>query len=87
MKILRHSLFEKKYQKLSNARKQQIDEAILLFVNNPFSAKLNRHALQGKFKGLSSINAGYDLRIIYKQEQNFSIVIFISLGNHNNLYQ
>ncbi|MDX9970456.1 MAG: type II toxin-antitoxin system mRNA interferase toxin, RelE/StbE family [Candidatus Gracilibacteria bacterium] len=87
MKILRHRLFEKKYQKLNSSRKKQIDDAIKLFEKNPFSIKLNNHSLKGKFQGLASINAGFDLRIIYKQENSFSIVIFITLGNHNNLYR
>lgn len=86
MQLFRHRNFTKQYKKLSFKQQAFIDEAIFKFYKNPFDAKLRNHALKGKYKSCNSIDAGFDLRIIYKQEKNDVVVVLLRVGSHNQLY-
>lgn len=86
MQFFRHKNFAKQYQKLSLKQQALINEAIFLFYKNPLDAKLRNHALKGKYTGCNSIDAAFDLRIIFKQEKNYAIVILLKIGSHNQLY-
>lgn len=86
MQLFRHKNFTKQYKKLLPKQQTLIDKAILLFCKNPFDLKLRNHSLKGKYKGCSSIDAAFDLRIIFKQERNYIVVVLLKLGSHNTLY-
>jgi addiction module RelE/StbE family toxin len=80
--------FAKQYAKLAPRFQKKVDTAIELFKVNEHDPKLNNHELKGEFKGIRSIDAAFDLRILYKQEDNGLItIIFISLGSHSQLYE
>ena len=55
-------------------------------MKNPFDASLLNHGLQGRLKGFRSIKAGIDLRIIFKTEKSYAVVIMIDLGKHDDVY-
>jgi addiction module RelE/StbE family toxin len=86
MIIYRTKRFEKSYKKLSSQNKLLADKAIRLFVQNTSDPKLKNHALKGKYSGLRSFSAAYDLRIIYKEEGNHIKVIMIDVGTHSQVY-
>lgn len=86
MQIFHHKSFKKHYKKLDLKHQKLVDEAIGLFCSNPFDPKLRNHSLKGKYKGLNSINAGSDLRIIFKQNNNYYLIFFITIGSHSRLY-
>lgn len=86
MQLFRHKNFTKQYLKLNHKQQALIDKSIILFYKNPFDAKLQNHALKGKYKGCNSIDVAFDLRIIFKQEKNYFIVILLKIGSHNRLY-
>lgn len=86
MQLFRHKNFKKQYRKLNSEQQALVDEAILLFYNNPFDPKLRNHPLKGKYKDCNSINAAFDLRIIFKQEKDYIMVILLKVGSHNQLY-
>lgn len=86
MQLFRHKNFTKQYRRLSSRQQALIDEAVDLFYKNPFDVKLRNHALKGKYKGCNSIDAAFDLRIIFKQEKNYFVVIFLKVGSHGQLY-
>lgn len=86
MQLFRHKNFTKQYHKLNSNQQALINEAIFLFYKNPFDIKLRNHALKGKYKDCNSIDAAFDLRIIFKQEKNYAIVILLKVGSHNQLY-
>lgn len=86
MHVFRHKNFTKQYKKLSVDQQTLVDEAVLLFYKNPLDVKLRNHALKGKYKGCSSIDAAFDLRIIFKQEKNYVVVILLKVGSHSSLY-
>lgn len=86
MQLFRHQNFIKQYRKLSSKHQALINKAIILFCKNPFDEKLRNHALKGKYKGCNSIDAAFDLRLIFKQEKNYVIVFFLKVGSHGQLY-
>lgn len=86
MQLFRHKNFTRQYKKLNSKQQALVDEAILLFYKNPFDPKLRNHALKGRYKWCNSIDAAFDLRIIFKQEKNYIIVILLKVGSHGQLY-
>ncbi len=86
MQLFRHKNFTKQYRKLNTKQQALIDEAILLFYKNPHDAKLRNHALKGRYQGCNSIDVAFDLRIIFKQESNYAVVILLETGSHSQLY-
>ena len=86
MKLLRHKFFAKQYKKLDKNKRLLVDEAIFLFVKNPFDKKLRNHQLKGKYSNCNSIDASFDLRIILIQEENYATVLLLKVGSHNKLY-
>ena len=86
MQLFRHKNFKKQYQKLSAGQQASVDEAILLFYEDPFNTKLRNHPLKGKYMNCNSIDAAFDLRIIFVQEKNYIVVILLKVGSHNQLF-
>ena len=86
MEIITTEKFNKKYKKFNQNIKIKIDAALSKFIINPFDTSLLNHNLQGKLKGFKAIKAGFDLRIIFKEENGYNLVIMIDLGKHNDIY-
>ncbi len=75
------------YRKLPLILQRQVDEAIHVFMEDPFDARLHNHKLSGSKRGIRSISAGYDLRMLYLERKNGQvIVIFVAVGKHDNVY-
>jgi addiction module RelE/StbE family toxin len=58
---------------------------IRLFTDNPFDPLLRNHPLQGKLKGLYSINVTGDVRAIYEIIGD-EIYLYQMVGTHSQLY-
>ena len=86
MIIVRSSSFKKDYKNLSNRDKDAVDECLKLFLLNPFDLTLKNHSLSGKLKGSYSIKVKYDLRVIYRKEKGFIVVVLVAVGKHNDVY-
>ncbi|HKG67584.1 MAG TPA: type II toxin-antitoxin system mRNA interferase toxin, RelE/StbE family, partial [Segetibacter sp.] len=72
------------------ARKQPevmaaVIEKILLFNHNTNHPSLKLHKLSGTLKDHWSFSIEYDLRIIFRYT-NDSNILFIDIGNHNEVY-
>lgn len=65
---------------------KKVSEKIKLFVHNRFDETLNNHSLKGKFVDLRSISVTGDLRIIFREEKGYTIVIMLNIGSHSQLY-
>ena len=62
-------------------------EEFLKFPNNP---QLNNHKLKRKWEGFRSINITTDFRDIYKEviySDGESIIYFVAIGTHEQLYK
>lgn len=87
MKIVFTKRYEKEYKKLDKKSKEAADKALLLFRENPNDPKLDNHALLGKLKGYRSIDAGFDLRIQFYEEDGYVYVFLVRVGSHSQLYK
>lgn len=78
--------FTKMYRKLPTDQRDRARHALQLFGNNPFDPKLRNHKLTGSQEGMRSISAGYDLRLVYIEEDGHALILFIMIGNHDAVY-
>ncbi len=79
--------FDYQFQNRLTARqRQQVLEAIELFIDEPFHRDLRNHALYGKWNGYRSISVGGDLRLHFKVISS-DRVLFEVIGSHGQLYK
>lgn len=86
MKVTFHKKFKKQYKKLIPYQRNQVDAIIDVFMSNPYHSSLYNHSLKGRLKGLRSISAGFDVRIVFQEKDNYFEVLFLSVGSHNQVY-
>ena len=79
--------FRKQYRKLAKKDQRRTDNVIALFIKNPFDPQIKNHALTGQLKGKRAISAGFDLRIVFKIEGDYTIVLMLSVGPHEKVYK
>ncbi|MEK7611157.1 MAG: type II toxin-antitoxin system mRNA interferase toxin, RelE/StbE family [Patescibacteria group bacterium] len=80
-------VFNKQLGKAPLEIKIAFRERFKLFLLNPRDPKLGNHLLQGKLKGLRSLNITGDWRTIYLEQEGGKVIIFEALGTHSQLYR
>lgn len=78
--------FRKQFKLLQKKDQKSVEKAIRLFEQDPKNPKLRNHALKGKMKDKRSISAGDDLRLIFREYKNYTLVLFLKVGSHNQVY-
>ncbi len=78
--------FKKQFEKLPKKIQGHFYRKLNIFITNPFHPILNNHKLSGSMKNMWSINVTGDIRAIYEQINKTS-VLFLTIANHNNLYE
>lgn len=86
MQIKYHKNFEKNFKRLSSKLKQKTLEAIKKFTKDPHDPMLRNHSLKGQLKGLRAFSVTGDVRIIFKEKDNYILVIMLDIGIHNHVY-
>jgi addiction module RelE/StbE family toxin len=86
MKILNTKQFDKEYVKLDQKIKDKIKERLQIFIINKFDPVLNNHKLAGKYINHRSVNITGDVRLVYKEEGEYFILL-IAVGTHSQLYK
>ncbi len=86
MQIFFHKRFDKKFAKLSTRQQNAVDQTIEIFQKDPCHPTLKNHKLKGKFKDRRAISAGGDIRLIFEEYENYTLVLFLSVGSHNQVY-
>jgi len=86
MRIRFHKDFRKGLKKLTPNQKIRVGETLEFFENDPFDPILKNHALKGNLLGYRAISAGGDIRLIFREQDNYVYVLFISVGTHNQVY-
>ena len=76
----------KAYRRLTFPQKRQIDASLIAYAKDRTDPKLADHALKGHMKGLRAFSASWDLRIIYREEGGFILIILLDTGTHNQVY-
>jgi len=65
--------------------KQQLSDALQLFVKDPFHPLLKTHKLGGPLKGNFAFSLGYDLRVVFKFLDKEAIFLE-TIGTHDEVY-
>lgn len=86
MKIIYHKRFEKQFKKLTPKFKNKVIEVIGIFINDPLDKRLLNHNLKGNLLGKKAISINSDLRIIFEEFDDYTLVVFLDLGTHNHVY-
>jgi addiction module RelE/StbE family toxin len=81
-----HRRYNKQYAKLSKPMQKKADEVIKKFRQNPYNKALYNHPLKGLSSNKRSISVTGDLRIIFKEYENYTLVIMLQIGTHSQLY-
>lgn len=81
-----HRQFQKDYLKLRKNEKERVNEAIKRFKKDPYDPILRNHILKGEIKDRRVICAGGDLRLIFREYQKYTFVLFLGVGSHNQVY-
>jgi mRNA-degrading endonuclease YafQ of YafQ-DinJ toxin-antitoxin module len=79
--------FWKQLRRLSPEDRVRVDQTIQIFRTNPFEPSLKNHKLQGVQKGIHSISAAYDMRLLYVEKNGHAFVLFVKVGTHEDVYE
>jgi len=86
MEVRWHKKFRKTYEKLDYFYKQKIDKALNIFTLDPFDFRLRNHALNGFMSDRRSIWVDFKTRIIFREFENYTLVILLEFGGHGQVY-
>ena len=65
--------------------KDRLQEALEIFVNDPYHPILGTHKLSEKLKGHHAFGLGYDLRVVFRFIDHEEVAL-ISIGRHEEVY-
>ncbi len=86
MEIIYSKKFDKSFEKLEVKKQEKVTHAISVFQDNPRNISLKNHKLSGNKKGLRAISVGGDLRILFLEENDYTRVLMLQTGSHNQVY-
>lgn len=86
MEFIHTKSFRKALAKLSPAQQDAVQSAVEQYQDDRTHPSLRDHALKGKKAGLRAFSAGWDLRVIYREEGGFITIVLIGTGTHNQVY-
>jgi addiction module RelE/StbE family toxin len=78
--------FTKQYDRLVLKDQIQFDNRLDILKANPNSHILRIHNLKGQYTGFRSMNIRGDLRALYKEFDDGSVLLFEFIGTHSQLY-
>ena len=89
MKVQYDPDFITKLKKLNVRIRKSFKERMTLFLQNPNNTQLHNHGLGKPYEGLKSIDITADYRAIFEeiQEKNETLIYFIIIGTHKELYK
>jgi addiction module RelE/StbE family toxin len=87
MQLAYTKAFLKNLRGLQQRERDAVQKALELFVQSPFAPSLRNHALKGEYLGARSIDAGFDLRIIFREQDGYVVVYLLRVGSHSQLYK
>lgn len=85
--IIRHRQFEKNYRsRIGSSHKlvRQFSQRLELFINGVREYPIDDHALIGTMKGLRAFSIGGDIRVVYRETEDY--YEFLDIGSHNQVY-
>ncbi len=82
MKVAYLPIFVRQYKKLPDSLRNEVDEKIALFQENPAHPFLKTHKLKGIFKECFSFSVNYQYRIVFKYLSKNEAVL-LAVGDHS----
>jgi addiction module RelE/StbE family toxin len=85
--IIRHRQFEKSFRsRISPNQKlvKQFKQRLEFFMGGVRDYPLDDHALVGTMKGLRAFSIGGDVRVVYRETDEY--YEFLDIGSHNQVY-
>ena len=86
MNIQYHRVFTKRFKKLPKKLKSKTLETITRFTNDPHDKLLRNHSLKGSQQKRRAISVTGDVRIIFEEYENYTFVLMLDIGTHNQVY-
>lgn len=86
MKIRYHKNFLKKFKKLPKGLRLKTKEVIKIFAKNPSSRNLYNHPLKGAMKGKRAFSVSGSCRVIFKEFDDYVLVVMLDVGGHPEVY-
>lgn len=87
MKIKYSKKFNKHFSKLPQKIKDKARRATDVFIENPFDPRLKNHPLHGRMNDWRSFSVTGDMRIIFKEYNNYILALFLDIGPHSKVYK
>jgi len=81
-KIIEHKAYIKAFNKLPLQIQKRALEKIKLFKVDRLHSSLKDHPLIGNMQGRRSFSVTGDYRIIYKEEEQGIVFLFLNIGKH-----
>lgn len=86
MIVLRHRIFVKQFKAFPPTMKHAVLVRLSILLENEYHPSLNNHALQGELRPYRSINISGDIRLIYEQI-NQETIMLRAVDTHHQLYR
>lgn len=86
MEFIHTKPFRKALAKLNRHQQDAVQASVERYRVDLTDPALRDHALKGRMKGLRAFSAGWDLRVIYREEGGFITIVLIDTGTHNKVY-
>lgn len=87
MKIRFSKKFEKQYKKLPKHLQTKVQTTIAKFVENPHLPSLKNHKLKGLMSNKRAISVSGNVRLIFEQQDRYTVVTFVDVGGHDQVYK
>ena len=81
-----HRDFKKSFEKLPTKHQDKVNEILDQFLENPNDRTLRNHELKGKLNGKRAISVTGDLRIIFQEFEDYTVVLLSDVGTHSQVY-
>lgn len=78
--------FQQAFLKLDKKRREKVLEAIQVFQTDPFDPILRNHLLKGSMQGKRSFSVTGDVRILFEEYKDYTLVLMLDVGTHNQVY-
>ena len=74
--------FIRQYKKLPKALREEVQEKIQMFRQDPRHPQLKIHKLGGSLEGALSFSVNYKFRIVYEWHQH-DVAVLLAVGDHS----
>ena len=75
--------FNRQFGRLSRDQQERVLATIDFFRHDPHHPDLRNHDLHERYAGFFSVAADHDLRIMFREKDNYAEVTMLQVGDHS----